>query len=94
MDVPKHLLSPEEVEQLVAERQPRFIPLERYGPGSDATPPADSATGECPNALPLLAHCTLCCCQDNSLTQLAHVALSIAICGPFKDANVLQALTE
>ena len=83
MDVPKYLLSPEEVEQLVAERKPRFIPLERYGPGSDAMPPADSATGECPNALPLLAHCILCCCQDNSLTQLAHVALSIAICGSF-----------
>ena len=36
VDVPKHLLAPEAVEQLVAERQPRFIPLERYGPGADA----------------------------------------------------------
>ena len=46
VDVPKHLLAPEAVEQLVAERQPRFVPLERYGPGADPTPPADSATGE------------------------------------------------
>ena len=46
VDVPQHLLAPEAVEQLVAERQPRFIPLERYGPGADPTPPADSATGE------------------------------------------------
>ncbi len=45
MDVPKHLLDPEAVEQLVTERQPRFVPLERYGPGADPTPPADSATG-------------------------------------------------
>ncbi len=46
MDVPKHLLAPEAVEQLVAERHPHFVPLERYGPGADPTPPADSATGE------------------------------------------------
>ena len=84
--MPKYLLSPEEVEQLVAERQPKFIPLERYGPGSDATPPADSATGERPNALPLLAHCTLCCGHDNSL--IAHVALSIAICGSFQGCMI------
>jgi hypothetical protein len=45
VDVPQHLLAPEDVEQLVAERQPRFIPLERYGPGADPTPVADSATG-------------------------------------------------
>lgn len=51
VDVPKHLLAPEEVEQLVAERQPRFVPLERYGPGADPTPPADSATGGPDHAL-------------------------------------------
>ena len=53
VDVPKYLLSPEEVQQLVAERQPRFVPLQRHGPGSDATPPADSATGARLKALPL-----------------------------------------
>ena len=50
VDVPKHLLAPEEVEQLVAEHQPCFVPLERYGPGADPTPPADSATGGPENA--------------------------------------------
>lgn len=46
VDVPQHLLAPEAVEQLVAERQPCFIPLERYGSGADPMPPADSATGK------------------------------------------------
>ena len=92
MDVPKHLLSPEEVEQLVAERQPKFIPLERYGPGSDATPPADSATGELPNALPLLApsaafRATLRC-------SLPVLPCHLPSVGASSDAYLLQALAE
>ena len=45
IEVPQSLLPDEEVERLVAERSPRFVPLERFGPGSDPTPPPDPASG-------------------------------------------------
>ena len=45
VDVPSSLLPEEEVEQLVAELNPHFIPLAGSPPGSSATPPADPTTG-------------------------------------------------
>lgn len=46
IEVPQSLLPPERIEQLVAERNPHFVPLERFGPSSSATPPPDSSTGD------------------------------------------------
>ncbi len=45
IQVPQSLLPPERVEELVAERNPHFVPLERFGPSSSAMPPPDPATG-------------------------------------------------
>jgi hypothetical protein len=45
IEVPASLLPEDELQRLVAERQPRFVPLARYGPDSDPLPPPDAATG-------------------------------------------------
>ena len=45
IEVPQSLLPPELVEQLVAERNPHFVPLERFGPSSSPMPPPDPSTG-------------------------------------------------
>lgn len=52
IEVPQSLLPEEDVERLVAKRQPRFIPLQRYGPDSDPLPPPDAATGGSDVSLP------------------------------------------
>ena len=48
IEVPQSLLPDEVVDSLVAERQPRFVPLARFGPDSDPLPPPDAATGRQP----------------------------------------------
>ncbi|CAL8466878.1 g6414 [Coccomyxa elongata] len=45
IEVPQSLLPPDLVEQLVAERNPHFVPLERFGPSSSPMPPPDPSTG-------------------------------------------------
>ena len=55
IEVPQSLLPDEEVERLVAERQPRFVPLERFGPGSDPLPPPDPASGAPQSAPPFFS---------------------------------------
>lgn len=42
IDVPEHLVAPEELDALIAQHQPAFVPLEE---GGAARPPADPTTG-------------------------------------------------
>lgn len=80
VDVPQHLLAPEEVEQLFAERQPRFVPLARYGPGADSTPPADSATGAPDRATLPCCHAVLSSVETFPLVDATGSMLRSALC--------------
>lgn len=61
MEVPKHLVPPEELQQMLDRLQPQYVPISRppQGYANDPFPPADPATGK------LL----LCCMQPAHLTS-------------------------